>query len=351
MTPRILALSLLLFALAPAKTLLLLPVSGETSRTEDISAINRLFLDALGSDYAGSVTEATDRSGCAERACALEAAQAAGADEVAYSSLHKLGGRWIFSATIVGADGSAAFNQRLTAASIEDMEAVTRRMADALVNRATVEKAASVDNITRRENEQEPDRRRSLHTGGIALGYLFPVGNSFGYTTQSDYFGDPYTRHDYSQLIRLTWLNNWEFRDNMMLGVEGVWTMPHAIGLDFNLRYLLGRGDYSPFVGGGLGLHYVRGDDDAPSDKRNSGPALNAQAGMLLFRTYDVNLMLRGQYQVIFNSDVDQGVAVDVGVSIGNKDGEKPSREERHSAWAYVGVAALTLLLIGAAAN
>src|SRR5690606_16043408 len=38
--------------------------------------------------------------------------------------------------------------QRLTAGSIEDMEMVTRRMADALSSRRDAEKVATVDNIT-----------------------------------------------------------------------------------------------------------------------------------------------------------------------------------------------------------
>ena len=160
-------------------------------------------------------------------------------------------------------------------------------------------------------------------------------------------------------MIRMSWLNSWDFHNNFALGAELVWNVPSSFGADANLRYMFGRGDFTPFVGGGLGLHYVQGDEESGTgseNKRNSGPALNAQAGMLMFRTYDVNVMLRGEYQVIFNDDVDHGVAVDVGVTFGDK-GAKSGGNNGNSgssdwnALEYIGAAFGTLLLIGILAN
>ncbi|MCD6024927.1 MAG: hypothetical protein K0Q91_1843 [Fibrobacteria bacterium] len=348
---------------ARAKTILVFPVSGEGAEARDLSAVTRLFKDALdGRSRGDEVTVA--KTACEDRECALSRAKTAGvaADELVYSSFYKLGKKWIFSATILNGDGSNSFSQRLTAASIEDMEAVTQRMADALMQRKTADQAASVDNITEKEAEDDPARRRSLYRGGVAIGYFFPMGNSFEYVDSYDNFGNPEEIRGYRQMIRLTWLNTWEFRNNLQLGTDVVWNVPTSIGADASLRYLFGRGDYTPFVGGGLGLHYVRGDannDIAEGGKRNSGPTLNAQGGMFLFRTYDVNVMLRGQYQVILNSDVDHGVAVDVGVSFGDKEGGKASSGssgsgDGWSALEYVGAGVLTLIalsLITAAAN
>jgi hypothetical protein len=357
-------MALALAGAVQAKDILLFPVSGEGAESRDVASVTRLFKDALeGRTRGDDVTLA--KTACDDRECALARAKTAGGsvDEVVYSSFYKLGKKWIFSATIVNADGSNSFSQRLTAASIEDMEAVTLRMADALMTRKTADQAASVDNITEKEVDEDPARRRSLYRGGVAIGYFFPVGNSFEYVESYDGVGNPDEIRGYRQMIRLTWLNTWEFRNNLQLGTDIVWNVPTSIGADASLRYLFGRGDYTPFVGGGLGLHYVKGDannDIAEGGKRNSGPTLNAQAGMLLFRTYDVNVMLRGQYQVILNSDVDHGVAVDVGVSFGDKDGGKASGNSNSgsgdgwSALEYVGAGVLTLIalsLIGAVTN
>jgi chromate transporter len=52
----------------------------------------------------------------------------------------------------------------------------------------------------------------------------------------------------------------------------------------------------------------------ASSGRRNAGPALNAQAGALLFRTYRVNVLVRAEYIEVFTSDRERGLAVDVGL-------------------------------------
>jgi len=211
---------------------------------------------------------------------------------------------------------------------------------------------ASVDNISQKESEDEPNRRQSLYRGGVAVGYLFPTGNSsFKYVSGFDNNDVPRIE-GYRQMIRLTWLNTWDFHNNLQLGTDIVWNVPTSIGADASLRYLFGRGDITPFIGGGVGLHYVKGDannDLAEGGKRNSGPALNAQAGLMLFRTYDVNVMLRTQYQVIFNSDVDQGIAADVGVTFGNRGGRSQggsSSADGFGTWDYIGAGALGLLIL-----
>jgi hypothetical protein len=339
----------LLAASVPARTALVLPVSGEGIAAADLPAVNRLFQEAFESRYPGQVKPG--KTGCGDRLCALEAVKADPADEVIHSSLYKLGGRLIFSAAVVNADGSGSFNQRLTAISVEDMEALTARMAEALATRRTTEQVANIDNITERETENEPNRRRSLYNGGLALGYGFPVGNSFDYEENG-------IAKQYEQMIRFTWLNTWEFRNDLALGADVTWAAPNVVGADLNLRYHFNRGDVSPFVGGGVGLHYVAGGGMLDEEERKSGPALNGQAGVMLFRTYDVNVMLRGQYQVIFNSDIDHGPAFDVGVSFRSKDKKtgndavpRSSDDDGMGIWGYTGLGALFLFIVGSANN
>lgn len=340
--------ALTLFGAATAKKVLVLPVAADELSAGDRAAINRLFRDAV--EHRSPHTVVLGKAACEDRACALAAAREAGADEVVHSSLYRLGSKLIFAATVTDTSGGAPFSQRLTAGSVEDLETVSLRMADALATRRSTEQVASLDNITARESEKEPERRLSLYHGGMALGYLFPVGNSFSYV-EEDEFSSARTRHQYEQMVRLVWMNSWEFRNNLGLGVDVTWSTPYAFGADLNLRYMLTRNDISPFVGGGLGLHYVKSDEGISGDgeKRNSGPAVNVQGGLMLFRTYDVNVMLRGQYQVVFNSDVDHGPAIDVGVSFRDRDKGKGSKDDGMGVWGYVGLGVLFLLIVGAA--
>lgn len=336
-----------------AKTLLLLPVQGEVDKTSDLAAVNDLYREAVQNAYKGDVKAPTDSAfDCSEKGCAVKLATEAGADEVVFTSLRRLGGKWIFSSTIMSAKGGDLFNQRGTALNMEDLEAVTRRVGEAVVARQSLEQVASIDNITQKEETQEPTRRRSLYAGGLSLGYLYPTGDSYSFMSK-DYDYDPVTgsyyrtkKNSYGQMIKVTWLNTWEFRENIILGFDAAWAIPTAIGGDLNFQYLLKRSDFTPFVGAGLGLHFIVPDDSAASDKRNSGPALNLQTGMILFRTYDIHVQARAQYHVVFNSDLDNGPSFDVGVVY-----QKRDKEERSSGWGsfwkYYLLGAVFLSIVG----
>jgi hypothetical protein len=316
-----LALGSLLFTVSPAKSLLVLPVTGNMEDVGELAAVTRLFRDALESRHGdlAPVPAVSSSTACGEKACALEAARAANlkkSDQVVYSTIHRLGTKLIFTSSIVRADGRKAFNQRMTVEKIEDMEAVTQRMAEALLEREDPEFIASVDDVTDRERTYERAKRKSPYSMGVGVGYLFPVNGGFNYLepdpTNTSY---PYSPTDYPALLRVSWIHTWEFRRDIHFGLEGAWTQPQSFGGDLNLTYLMGGGDFAFFFGGGGGLHYVTADEDPVSaERRNFGPAVNGQAGVILFRTYGLNVKLRGQYLAVFNDDRDQGVVVDVAV-------------------------------------
>ena len=164
-----------------ARTLLVLPVTGDLEKASDASTVNELYKDALQASYPGTVKTVKDTGSCADKECAAALAKGANADEAVYSTLKRLGSKWIFSSTIVNADGRDAFNQRGTATNLEDLEAVTKRVSDAIVARKSVDQVASLDNITAKEENSEPTRRMSLFNTGFSLGYLLPTGGTYAY--------------------------------------------------------------------------------------------------------------------------------------------------------------------------
>jgi hypothetical protein len=304
---------------------------------------------------------APDSAGqCSDLECAKELARTGGADEAVFGSVRSLGRKLFFSSTIVGADGSGYFTQQIGVANVEDFEAATRRMAEAISKRQTIEEVANVDNITEKEDNLEVNRRRHFYSTGASLGYMFPINGSYRRWKLrddcDDYFDCPETEirdQRYSQIVKLGWNNWFEFKNNLAMEVDVLWFAPIALGADVNLDYFFANNDFTPFAGGGLGLHYVLPDQGIrkDSDKRNSGPTLNAQAGMIFFRTYSLNLVVRGQYHMIFNDDFDHGPSVDVALRtrMGGGGNDKYHRTSA-TTWlgAGLGVAYVLALLIAA---
>ena len=77
--------------------------------------------------------------------------------------------------------------------------------------------------------------------------------------------------------------------------------------------------DTSPFYGLGVGFYGVANDDRYTSDSRDEGLSLNVQYGVVLYRTYDINVLARVKYVHIFNEDSDGAIMFDVGVQWKNR--------------------------------
>lgn len=97
------------------------------------------------------------------------------------------------------------------------------------------------------------------------------------------------------------------------------------IGLDINVMYpFLGssnKSEVDPFVGGGLGLHFIGRDRDDPnktSVAARGGLGLNLIAGAVFFRNYDFNIMIELKYFNYLREFDDlryQGIGLNVGVT------------------------------------
>lgn len=97
------------------------------------------------------------------------------------------------------------------------------------------------------------------------------------------------------------------------------------IGLDINVMYpFMGssnKSEIDPFVGGGLGLHFIGRDRDDPNKTTVSargGLGLNLIAGAVFFRNYDFNIVLELKYFNYLREFDDmryQGIGLNVGVT------------------------------------
>jgi hypothetical protein len=294
-------------SLVSAESLLLLPITGYFDNAGDATTLDRLYHDALEVQFKGVVSTPPTDVSCGMKECALNAARENRTDAVIFSNLSRLGSRWIFSSTLIKTDGSGASNQTLTALSIDDIGTQIKNVADSLVGQVQTQDRPIEDVAA-----QRMAHKLGIYNSGVGAGYLFPIGNSYGYQA-----GNPPTYvQPYSQLVHLSWLNNWELQQNILLNANLDWDVTNAsLGGDLDMDYLVNSTNYSPFLGGGLGLHYVYIGSNYSSSKRYSGPSLDGQGGLLMFQNYNVHVMLRGEYQAIFNSDIESAFIVDVGIT------------------------------------
>ncbi|MEO6097123.1 MAG: hypothetical protein ABIW76_16165 [Fibrobacteria bacterium] len=337
-----------------AKTLLVIPLKIDSVKVKDHSSIRDFYSEALGTSYSGTLKAAKTAEACGDRECAQVLLKEQGGDEAVFGAVRMLGSKYFLSSSIIEADGKV-YSQKIQAANVEDFENATKRMADALINHKTLEEVANLDNITESEETKLANRRTSFYSSGGSIGFTQPFGSSYQrYVTDSE--GDcssfnciETTRLEKNDKVFTLGWNNWfEFKNHLAMEMDVLFYAPIAFGGEANLLYLFGNSDFTPFAGGGLGVHYVFPDqgDMKMNNKQNFGPAANAQAGIIMFRTYNMNLVLRSSYHVVMNDDVDNGLTVDMAIrtKVGGGGGDK---YHHTSATTYLAMAIGIAYLIG----
>jgi hypothetical protein len=328
-------------------------LSGVDSATQ--KTINELFVESYQSFSPSAASVPSDSLRCADRACAVSAASARGANEVVYGAARKLGGKWVVSAfRVKTADQSVVASANLDSKSIEDFEFVMRRIAEALAKGKTIEAVATIDNVTESEMDESQHRRRTgFYAFGLQCGLLFPVSKQSYLNTRLTSTGsyDPYvgmmydtTYEQLKQIVTTDFVNWFELPKNLALewDIHSGWGA--EVGTHFSLLKLFSSGDYAPFAGGGPGIEYVyAGRKDG---QRNAGFSLNARGGLLLFRTYDFRILAEAGYKVVFNQDMDQGFGINLGI-LWRKHSSGESGSPVMGALAIIGAIVVGLVVIG----
>ena len=276
----------------------------------DIATINMLFIEGL-KPYIKNIESST--SSCKKDDCALAELSKSTNNKVVYTQLQKLGDKIIFSGSILDNDGTS-FQSRATAMNLEDMENVCIRLAKSIALQESIEEVADIDNITEKE-EEEPLRRTSLSRIGMNVGYYFPFGNSFANESRVLKFGANYY---YSFQNNTALMGEFSFGGGARYGF---------FGAELSTMKFINNVDTSPFYGFGLGLHTVssgeqdnyyhdtnhNGHYDANDDTIDEfGTSLSILGGVMLYRTYDVNVIARAKYLHVFNTNSDNAFMIDI---------------------------------------
>ena len=263
-----------------------------------------------------------EKPNCYDSQCASEIGRQLGVDKAVIGSLSRLGEKVIVELRMVDvASGQVEFSDRMASATVEDLDTVIKRLATGLATGKPTEKTVEIGAITEVET-REPRRRKNFFTVGGKVGYLFPTGDSW---------------RKVDKLLCLDWVTWYEtptFMVESLVGWryeigrdEGAYDVP----VEFSIFYIPGKSDFTPYLGGGLGIHWVaaaRDDEDVAYHQEeritNNGLALNVGGGLIGFRTYDFRIVVDLRYTMVFaeldGQDTHQGISLTFGVTHPRKD-------------------------------
>ncbi len=255
------------------------------------------------------VSEYMDSSGCSESDCAFSIGQSLNADKVLFGAFNRLGDKIIVQYTLADVAGQQILlTDNITALYIEDLDVVVKRIAASVVKQQPIKRTVEVGLVTEQES-WEPRSRKFRGSWGISYGYLYPT-NGFD---------------DEDRVVAFDFRRIYESRDFAITGLFGI---RKGIALNVGAMYLFSPKDFTPYLGGGIGVHFVKheyqidfnnvnGIYHNPNDfreKKSDGMELLLSGGVMAFRTYNFRVMLNLDYSVTFNDYDDRAFVLTIGI-------------------------------------
>ncbi len=238
---------------------------------------------------------------CYRPAPACSVGRELGADKVLIGSLMQLGNKYTISFQLLNvADGRVESSDRISTTQVEEMDVVADRIVSAVVENRPIEKTVEVGKVV--ESEVPAFKTREPR------GFL---------TMRTGYVYQSYSPNSPHRALTLEGSVAYELKEVMAEAAVGGSIGGDGGGLHFDLlvHKLFSKGDISPFLGGGVGVHWIVSESDY--GESGDGPAVLLSGGIMAFRTYGFRIMANGRAGVTFTSGNDLGAVPEYGLTIG----------------------------------
>ena len=243
---------------------------------------------------------------CTSTDCAAELGKQLKANQVVSVQMLTLGQKIIIQYFLIDVEQKTVLlADKLTSTSVEDLDVVIKRMAISITSLESAKKSAEVGAIT--ESESKPFfLRNGRRFNNWSFGYMYPQ-QGFSKTDKS-------------------------FTMDMKIGAEaddldyGVQLLiREGFGANIFSSYLFSRKDVCPYIGAGVGFHWVTVDESKPFLQTQSYPITNTKeqkgdgfelllnAGVRLFHTYNFRININLSYAYTFNDLKSEAVVLTLG--------------------------------------
>ncbi len=167
---------------ASAADIAFFPAETSNLNPSDNLAIGELLAQAYaGESRAAVITPSSTHDAVANSTSYEQAAKSLGVKEYVRISTLAVGRLTVITATRYRADGTHVYQSKMTANSMEDVPAISDRMAKALYHRVNDEEVRTRNNVVQSETRVKP-RRASEKVIGFKTGIYFPIAKDASYT-------------------------------------------------------------------------------------------------------------------------------------------------------------------------
>jgi TolB-like protein len=198
----------------------------------------------------------------------------------------------------------------ITSMSVEDLDQVMKRIAASVITLQPISKSVEIGNIVESES-QAPKVRGSRGFYGISFGYLFPV---VGYPDDDRSF-------------------TMDFRaggeiENFDYGIQLF--AREGFGINIFSSLLATKTDFCPYIGAGLGFHWIQREEGGDywaynsstqtsymvkrEEKKGDGLELLINSGIRMFHTFKFRITINLSYSITFNDFNSNALVFTIGI-------------------------------------
>jgi hypothetical protein len=273
----------------------------------ELNATGKFSVIPSGDVEAKLTEEGITSFDCYQISCAANNGFIVGAQKAVIGSLTKLGEKITIEARLIDVGAKdVVFSDRFSAMSVDDLDVALRKVAQALASQKHIQSEVNRYAITEEET-QESRRKKGYITSGASFGFGFPLGNSYSEVDnlKSLAWVMRYEAGSYvlDNSLGFSWGSGGE-KDTTFLGEIINTTEVGILFWDIGMRYIVSRGsDFTPFFGGGIGLHFIGSQDYKGTAYMESSQAfaLHLAGGLYAFQSYDFRLTFEAKYTMLFS--------------------------------------------------
>jgi len=245
---------------------------------------------------------------CHDVGCAADYGLALETENVIIGTFTKLGDKIITEIKLVNvSQKKVVFTDRFSTVSVEDLDAVLRRLANAVAKRKKIDTEVGRFGITEEEAKQ-PRRKTSFITSGASFSFGFPIGDSYSgvNTIKTIWWNTRYETGNFviDNSVGVSWGSGDEVEVEVLPGITQTIaeTRIAVIPWDIGVRYIFNReAEFAPFLGGGLGFHFIASQSyDAFEVGSDEAMALHIAGGIFGFQSSNFRFTLEGKYTIVF---------------------------------------------------
>jgi hypothetical protein len=301
---RSLVLLLVLCAVALPQTKILL--YDFEARGVDVSVIKtntQVMRDALNGTYKYVVVDPAPGTFCYNVLAAADSAKKYSAAQVLVGNIMTIGGKqWLTYQLVDATSSTVMLADKFELPPMDEFPTMADRIAASIVERRPYSETVEPERMTSSEANPQFKHPRKPYAGVfLTAGYMFEMRQR-PYSVINDT-----TYYMSTNLVNLNLAVSFETQQMLTMLQLGLLRGIHSeqdLSFDVIGNYVMGKGDFSPFIGGGIGITRFSWD----GGNNNDGLNVSAGVGMLALRTYYFRILAAAYANYTFASNDWAGV-------------------------------------------